>query len=134
MRGGIELIKIKNIFNTADLFTKHLERTMMDSCVAGMGHKFEGGRNIDAPELNSLVTMALNATMEAMVGDSEECEPCCSTSMMKSMIMNSIQGFDNGQNQQFMGCIDLLRELAENMAASEEEIGSTIATKRVADP
>lgn len=51
---------------------------------------------------------------------------------VKSMIMDS--GFDNGQNQQFMGCIDLLRELAENMAASEEEIGSTMATKRVADP
>ena len=52
MRGNIELIKIKNVFNTADLFTKHLDRQTMDSCVTGMGHRFEGGRNLEAPELN----------------------------------------------------------------------------------
>ena len=37
--GTLQVIKIKNDFNSADLFTKHLDRTTMDKCLELLGHQ-----------------------------------------------------------------------------------------------
>ena len=50
-RGTIEVSKIKNIFNTADLFTKHLSRAEIDRCMEIMNHKFMPGRSASAPNI-----------------------------------------------------------------------------------
>ena len=50
--GSLEVVKIKNDFNSADLFTKHLDRTTMDKCIDLLGHFFAEGRSAIAPMLN----------------------------------------------------------------------------------
>ena len=53
--GTLEVVKIKNDFNGADLFTKHLDRTTMDKCIDLLGHFFSTGRSAIAPKLNCLL-------------------------------------------------------------------------------
>ena len=52
--GSLEVVKIKNDFNSADLFTKHLGRVTMDKCIDLLGHTFATGRSAIAPALNML--------------------------------------------------------------------------------
>ena len=52
--GILEEVKIKNDFNSAELFTKHLDRTTMDKCLDLLGHEFTTGRSSVAPKRNFL--------------------------------------------------------------------------------
>ena len=55
MREGVfELITLKNVFNTADLLTKHLSKSELTRCVEGIGGWFAQGRSEIAPELAAL--------------------------------------------------------------------------------
>ena len=101
MRGDIELIKIKNVFNTADLFTKHLDRATMDSCVTGMGHNFEGGRSADAPELNMCMSIPHNSEMSRIMLEADDDNIITSAETMLCLINDAILGYDQGQNQCF---------------------------------
>ena len=51
LRGKVTIIKIKNVFNSADLFTKYLERKLIDEAVGQMLHRFEDGRSEIAPQV-----------------------------------------------------------------------------------
>ena len=51
-RGNVEVIKIKGEFNSADLFTKHLDRAKMEEAISQFGHTFEEGRSDSAPSLD----------------------------------------------------------------------------------
>ena len=140
MRGEIELIKIKNIFNPADLFTKHLDKQTMDSCVIGMGHAYEDGRNAAAPSLNQmsdqLVVLKYKQEADTRVEDDSFVEPC-NIAMMSAIIDNIVLGYEDGMNTEFKDVMHLLKDIGDtmsSMAASEEEIGSTMDTKRVAHP
>ena len=62
--GSLEVVKIKNDFNSADLFTKHLDRTTMDKCIDLLGHFFAEGRSAIAPML-SMVTKSHFSIMNA---------------------------------------------------------------------
>ena len=50
-KGTIEVSKIQNVFNTADLFTKHLSRAEVDRCMEIMNHKCMSGRSASAPNI-----------------------------------------------------------------------------------
>ena len=50
--GTIEVVKIKNTYNTADILTKHLSRKELDEIVDQLGHNFVEGRSEAAPELS----------------------------------------------------------------------------------
>ena len=50
-KGTIEVSKIKNVFNTADLYTKHLARAEVDRCMEMMNHRFMSGRSPSAPNI-----------------------------------------------------------------------------------
>ena len=50
LRGHIELVKIKNTFNSSDVFATHLDRSLMEEAISQLGHKFTGGRSSVAPE------------------------------------------------------------------------------------
>ena len=52
-KGAIEVSKIKNLFNSADLFTKHLNKDEILRCMESMGHVYETGRSSVAPELTT---------------------------------------------------------------------------------
>ena len=52
--GVVEVNKIKNDFNSADLYTKSLARAEIDRNMSLMGHSYESGRSEIAPELNHL--------------------------------------------------------------------------------
>lgn len=53
-RKRIELHKIKNSFNPADMFTKYLSRADMDLIVDRLDHAYEQGRSEIAPELSNI--------------------------------------------------------------------------------
>ena len=48
---ALQIIKIKNKFNPADLMTKHLSREEIRQIMDGLDHRHLTGRNADAPEL-----------------------------------------------------------------------------------
>ena len=54
LNGCVQLIKIKNNFNTSDCFTKHLNREMLDEAISQFRHRVEDGRSEAAPELSLL--------------------------------------------------------------------------------
>ena len=49
----LELIKLKNRFNSADVFTKHLNYADMMECIRPLGCRHEDGRHELAPKLSS---------------------------------------------------------------------------------
>ena len=61
--GSLEVVKIKNDFNSADLFTKHLDRTTMDKCIDLLGHFFATGRSAIAPMLNMIDRSIFSVTL-----------------------------------------------------------------------
>ena len=54
VEGRIEIVKIKNTFNTADLCTKYLDVAKIDEAVSQVEHKWETGRNPIAPHVDLL--------------------------------------------------------------------------------
>ena len=48
------MVKIKNTWNTADIFTKHLTAPDAEKIVELMGHEYGVGRSPIAPNLNLL--------------------------------------------------------------------------------
>ena len=50
MKGAIAVIKIKNTYNSADIGTKHLDRTTMEACLEQMEFCAVLGRSELAPE------------------------------------------------------------------------------------
>ena len=69
--GTIELVKIKNTWNTADLFTKHLSAPEIERILELMNHTYEEGRSPSAPMLNTLESMTMPMAME-ILGISED--------------------------------------------------------------
>ena len=55
---SIELQKIKNVYNPADLMTKHLAETEMQHCMELIETEFLDGRSPIAPDLNMLDVVA----------------------------------------------------------------------------
>ena len=49
---SIELQKIKNVYNPADLMTKHLAETEMQHCMELIDTEFLDGKSPIAPDLN----------------------------------------------------------------------------------
>ena len=50
MKGAMSVIKVKNIYNSADIGTKHLARQEMENCLEQMDFHFAEGRSEVAPE------------------------------------------------------------------------------------
>lgn len=50
----VELVKIKGTFNSADLFTKHVDRSTLDRMVEGLRGMHEDGRYELAPQLSTI--------------------------------------------------------------------------------
>ena len=50
MKGSIAVIKVKNIYNSADIGTKHLDRASMEACLEQMDFHAALGRSEVAPE------------------------------------------------------------------------------------
>ena len=59
LRGHVELIKVKNVFNSSDLFTKHLDQAAMNEAVSQFCHRYMTGRSPVAPSLNVIGGMDL---------------------------------------------------------------------------
>ena len=51
LRGCVQLIKIKNVFNSSDCFTKHLNKESLDEAISQFQHRLEERRSEVAPEL-----------------------------------------------------------------------------------
>ena len=69
---ALQIIKIKNKFNPADLMTKHLSREEIRQIMDGLDHRHLTGRNADAPEL-SMVEMC-KSTEQLLTSTSPEDE------------------------------------------------------------
>ena len=59
-------MKIKNTWNTADLFTKHLSAPEIERILELMNHTYEEGRSPSAPMLNALEMITMPIVMEIL--------------------------------------------------------------------
>ena len=50
MKEAMSIVKVKNIYNSADIGTKHLARQEMENCLEHMDFHFALGRSEAAPE------------------------------------------------------------------------------------
>ena len=54
LRGHIELVKVKNVFNSADMFTKYLDQAALNEAISQFNHCYMEGRSLAAPALNMI--------------------------------------------------------------------------------
>ena len=134
MRGEIELIQIKNIFNPADLFTKHLDRSTIDVCVSGLGHQFEHGRNASAPELNhvasQLVVMPFKSDWKSVESSDDLGLQCIgyfteagetaidSATCLMEMLQHIIRDCDGGGEDGFNNSTEDIRKLSDSLTST----------------
>ena len=54
LRGHVELIKVKHVFNSADMFTTYLDRGALEEAISRINHKYMESRSLAAPALNTI--------------------------------------------------------------------------------
>ena len=59
LKGRVTVVKLKNVFNTADVLTKYVDRRTLEEAVSQLQHQFEEGRSSAAPTLGSVSRLQL---------------------------------------------------------------------------
>ena len=97
LRQHIELVKVKNTFNSSDMFTKHLDRSLLEEAVSQFGHRYVEGRSSIALELNIIGGQEFDKIMLGMIDRTGAAAGISTDEVRHIYICDEENGYDDEQ-------------------------------------